>query len=407
MTSATMPPSHRLEQLVTTGTLLTTELSLEGVLQRVVEVAAALIGAQYAAIGVLDPDGRLLESFPTHGVSEELREKIGAPPRGHGILGLVIREKQIIRLPDLTKHPDSYGWPPHHPPMRSFLGVPIVGRRGTFGNLYLTEKIGADEFTDDDVRIARLLAAQTAAAVENARLHEESARLLEEVQQLHRSRERFFAMVNHELRNALAATYGWAEMLVRKKDPATVPLAAFEVLESAEQAVGLVNDLLDLSRLDEDRLRPVIRSVDPLTVVRRAVGRVTPAAESRHVELDIVSGQVPTCETDASRLEQILVNLLTNAIRHTPNGTTVTTTLEARDGKVIFQIADQGPGIPDSELETIFDVYVTKAGEEARGHGLGLPLSRRLARLLGGELRAVEDAPEGACFELELPAGSS
>ena len=407
MTSATMPPSHRLEQLVTTGTLLTTELSLEGVLQRVVEVAAALIGAQYAAIGVLDPDGRLLESFTTHGVSEELREKIGAPPRGHGILGLVIREKQIIRLPDLTKHPDSYGWPPHHPPMRSFLGVPIVGRRGTFGNLYLTEKIGADEFTDDDVRIARLLAAQTAAAVENARLHEESARLLEEVQQLHRSRERFFAMVNHELRNALAATYGWAEMLVRKKDPATVPLAAFEVLESAEQAVGLVNDLLDLSRLDEDRLRPVIRSVDPLTVVRRAVGRVTPAAESRHVELEIVSGQVPTCETDASRLEQILVNLLTNAIRHTPNGTTVTTTLEARDGKVIFQIADQGPGIPDSELETIFDVYVTKAGEEARGHGLGLPLSRRLARLLGGELRAVEDAPEGACFELELPAGSS
>lgn len=402
-----MPPSHRLEQLVTTGTLLTTELSLEGVLQRVVEVAAALIGAQYAAIGVLDPDGRLLESFTTHGVSEELREKIGAPPRGHGILGLVIREKQIIRLPDLTKHPDSYGWPPHHPPMRSFLGVPIVGRRGTFGNLYLTEKIGADEFTDDDVRIARLLAAQTAAAVENARLHEESARLLEEVQQLHRSRERFFAMVNHELRNALAATYGWAEMLVRKKDPATVPLAAFEVLESAEQAVGLVNDLLDLSRLDEDRLRPVIRSVDPLTVVRRAVGRVTPAAESRHVELDIVSGQVPTCETDASRLEQILVNLLTNAIRHTPNGTTVTTTLEARDGKVIFQIADQGPGIPDSELETIFDVYVTKAGEEARGHGLGLPLSRRLARLLGGELRAVEDAAEGACFELELPAGSS
>ena len=99
--------------------------------------------------------------------------------------------------------------------------------------------------------------------------------------------------------------------------------------------------------------------------------------------------------------------MLTNAIRHTPNGTTVTTTLEARDGKVIFRIADQGPGIPDSELETIFDVYVTKAGEEARGHGLGLPLSRRLARLLGGELRAVEDAPEGACFELELPAGSS
>ena len=407
MTSATMPPSHRLEQLVTTGTLLTTELSLEGVLQRVVEVAAALIGARYAAIGVLDPDGRLLESFTTFGIPDEEREKIGPPPRGHGILGLVIREKRVIRLPDLTSHPDSYGWPPHHPPMRSFLGVPIVGRRGTFGNLYLTDKIGTPEFTDDDERIARLLAAQTAAAVENARLHEESARLLEEVQQLHRSRERFFAMVNHELRNALAATYGWAEMLVRKKDPATVPLAAFEVLESAEQAVGLVNDLLDLSRLDEDRLRPVIREVDPLTVARRAVGRVTPAAEARQVSLEISSGPVPTCETDGSRLEQILVNLLGNAIRHTPQRTTVRTSVEGRDGKVLIQVADQGPGIPASDLEAIFDVYVTKAGEEARGHGLGLPLSRRLARLLGGELRAVEDTTQGACFELELPAGTS
>ena len=407
MTSATMPPSHRLEQLVTTGTLLTTELSLEGVLQRVVEVAAALIGAQYAAIGVLDPDGRLLESFTTFGIPDEEREKIGPPPRGHGILGLVIREKRVIRLPDLTRHPDSYGWPPHHPPMRSFLGVPIVGRRGTFGNLYLTDKIGTPEFTDDDERIARLLAAQTAAAVENARLHEESARLLEEVQQLHRSRERFFAMVNHELRNALAATYGWAEMLVRKKDPATVPLAAFEVLESAEQAVGLVNDLLDLSRLDEDRLRPVIREVDPLTVARRAVGRVTPAAEARQVSLEISSGPVPTCETDGSRLEQILVNLLGNAIRHTPQRTTVRTSVEGRDGKVLIQVADQGPGIPASDLEAIFDVYVTKAGEEARGHGLGLPLSRRLARLLGGELRAVEGTTQGACFELELPAGTS
>ena len=402
-----MPPSHRLEQLVTTGTLLTTELSLEGVLQRVVEVAAALIGAQYAAIGVLDPDGRLLESFTTYGISDEEREKIGPPPRGHGILGLVIREKRVIRLPDLTQHPDSYGWPPHHPPMRSFLGVPIVGRRGTFGNLYLTEKIGTAEFSDDDVRIARLLAAQTAAAVENARLHEESARLLEEVQQLHRSRERFFAMVNHELRNALAATYGWAEMLVRKKDPVTVPLAAFEVLESAEQAVALVNDLLDLSRLDEDRLRPVIREVDPLTVARRAVGRVTPAAEARQVSLEISSGAVPTCETDASRLEQILVNLLGNAIRHTPERSMVHTRLEGRDGRVVFRISDQGPGIPAADLETIFDVYVTKAGEEARGHGLGLPLSRRLARLLGGELRAVEDTTAGACFELELPAGTS
>ena len=134
-----------------------------------------------------------------------------------------MRDRRILRIADLQKHPDSTGFPPGHPPMQSFLGVPIDRRRGVFGILYLTEKLGGPAFTEEDEHIARLLAAQAAAAVENARLHEESARLLEEVQQLQRSRERFFAMVNHELRNALAGVYGWAEMLVRKKDPATVP----------------------------------------------------------------------------------------------------------------------------------------------------------------------------------------
>lgn len=396
---------ERLEQLLTAGALLTSELSLEGVIQRVVEIACRVIGARYAAVGVLGPDGRMLESFTTHGLSPEERAKIGAPPRGHGILGLVIREARVIRLPDLGKHPDSYGFPPNHPPMHSFLGVPIVGRRGSFGNLYLTEKIGAAEFTEQDEYVARLLATQTAAAVENARLHEESARLLEEVQQLHRSRERFFAMVNHELRNALAAVYGWSEMLVRRKDPATVPRAAFEVLDSAEHAVALINDLLDLSRLDEDRLRPVIREVECGPIARRAAARVLPQAQAKDVTIDVeIAPGLPTCETDASRVEQILVNLLQNAVRHTPEGSRVRLGLHAERACVAFSVEDQGGGIAEDDVERVFDIYVTRAGEESRGSGLGLPLSRRLARLLGGELRAVSRPGQGGCFRLELPA---
>jgi signal transduction histidine kinase len=404
MPDSTPPPTDRLEQLLGLGALLTTEMSLGGVLDRVVEVAAQLIGARYAAIGVLDPDGRLLESFTTFGISAEERERMGPPPRGHGILGLVISEARVIRLPDLTRHPKSFGFPPHHPPMHSFLGVPIIGRRGTFGNLYLTEKIGEAEFTDDDVRIAQLLATQTAAAVENARLHEESARLLGEVQQLHRSRERFFAMVNHELRNALAATYGWAEILVRRKDPTTVPRAAFEVFESAEQAVGLINDLLDLSRLDEDRLQPVFRVVDVASVVRRSISRVTPVASIRGVMVSLeAGGALPSATTDAVRLEQILVNLLTNAVRHTREGSTVLVTLFVLDERLVVQVDDEGPGIAAGDEELIFDIYVTKAGEEARGVGLGLPLSRRLARLMGGELRALSRPGVGGRFLLEVP----
>jgi signal transduction histidine kinase len=395
----------RLERLVVAASALTTEVSLEGVLERVVEVATAVIGAQYAAIGVLAPDGRLLESFTTYGIDEEQRALIGPPPRGHGILGLVIREARPIRLPDLARHPDSYGFPPHHPPMHSFLGVPIVGKRGIFGNLYLTEKLGGGVFSEEDEHIAVLLAANTAAAVENARLHEESARLLEEVQQLQRARERFFAMVNHELRNALAAVHGWAEMMVRKKDPATVPKAAFEVLDSAQQAVGLINDLLDLSRLDEDRLKPVIRATEPGSMARRAIARLTPAAEAKRVLLQVdVEPNLPSCETDASRVEQILINLLGNAIQHTPDGSTVRLYVTSRLPWVVYMVEDAGGGIKESEVEQVFDIYVTTAVGESRGVGLGLPLSRRLARLLGGELRAVARPGEGGCFVLELPA---
>ncbi|HEY7613360.1 MAG TPA: GAF domain-containing sensor histidine kinase [Gemmatimonadales bacterium] len=405
MTSIGNPPGtqDRLERLVATTPALITEISLDSLLDRVVYVAAEIIGARYAAVGVLAPDGRLLESFVTFGIDDELRARIGPPPRGHGILGLVIREAKPIRLPDLARHPDSYGFPPHHPPMHSFLGVPIVGRRGAFGNLYLTEKLGSETFSDEDEHIAVLLAATTAAVVENTRLHEESARLLEEVQQLHRARERFFAMVNHELRNSLAAVHGWSEMLVRKKDPTTVPQAAFEVLDSAKQAVGLINDLLDLSRLDEDRLRPIIRAVDPGAIVQRAISRMMPSAEGKvRLRADVARG-LPTCETDASRVEQILVNLLGNAIQHSPQGGEVSLATTTEGAKVVFTVENDGSGVPAEDVERIFDIYVSKKEGDAQGVGLGLPLSRRLARLLGGELRAVH-LPDRGRFILELPA---
>ncbi|HTK56700.1 MAG TPA: GAF domain-containing sensor histidine kinase [Gemmatimonadales bacterium] len=394
----------RLEQVLETSVRLAAEHSLDRVLQLVADSAREVIGARYAALGVLAADGHTLDRFVVSGLEPEDTARLGALPRGHGILGLVIREARTVRLPDLKRHPDSVGFPPGHPVMHSFLGAPIRARSGVFGNLYLTEKEGGGEFTDEDEHLVQLFAVQAAAAVENARLHDESARLLEEVQQLQRARERFFAMVNHELRNALAAVFGWAEMLVRKKDPSTVPPAAFEVLDSADQAIRLINDLLDLSRLDEDRLRPVIQEVDAMAAVRRAVARLTPSAEKKEVRLAMEAPKrSAVTRTDANRLEQILTNLLTNAIRHTPDGSTVQVTITAADGLVAFEVVDAGPGVPDEDLDRIFDIYLTTA-EDGRGLGLGLPLSRRLARLLGGELRAVSRSG-GGHFRLELPIG--
>ena len=398
----------RLERLLSASLMLATEVSLDHLLQKVTEIAVDLIGARYAALGVLAQDGRLLESFTTTGLTAEERARIGPLPTGHGILGLVIREATVVRLPDLSKHADSFGFPPHHPPMHSFLGVPIIGRRGVFGNLYLTEKLGGGHFTEEDEYIALLLAAQAAAAVENARLHGESARLIDEVQQLQRARERFFAMINHELRNAIAGVYGWAEMLVRRKDPGEVPRAAYEVLDSASPAASLINDLLDLSRLDEHRLKPNVQALDPVAVARRAVRHVTPAAVAREIGIDVIAeDRAITLHTDSMRVEQILGNVLNNAVRHAPTASDVRIRIWADGGWVIYQVEDDGPGVPVTELETIFDIYVTKAGEEARGMGLGLPLSRRLARLLDGDLYAQANPGGGGRFVLRLPQDPS
>lgn len=399
---------ERLRRLEIATAALISDASLDAVLQRVVQVAAEVIGARYAAIGVIASGGKVLSSFTTFGIDEKTRGCIGDPPSGLGILGLVIREATPIRLADLSTHPDSYGFPSHHPPMHSFLGVPIVGRRGVLGNLYVTEKTGASEFNDEDEGIAMLLAAKTAAAIENARHHEESARLLEEVQQLQRTRERFFAMVNHELRNALAAVYGWSEMLVRKRDPATIPRAALEVLDSAQHAIHIIDDLLDLSRLDEDRLQPVIRAVEPSSLAKRAMHRATPAANLKGITMQLVSSpELPNCATDAHRVDQILVNLLGNAVKYAPEQSVIRVSITARENRVVYRVEDEGPGVAPADVERIFDIYVTKADEESRGIGLGLPLSRRLARLLGGELTAISTSGKGGCFILEVLASAS
>lgn len=169
---ATEHATDRLRALVETGIAINSELSLEGVLERIVEAAARVTGAQYAALGVIDPTGSGLERFVTYGMTPEVQSEIGDPPRGRGILGVVIRDARPLRLHKLTEDPRSVGFPPGHPQMNTFLGVPILLRGVSYGNLYLTEKEGGGDFTDEDEDLVTLLAAQAAVAVENARLYE-------------------------------------------------------------------------------------------------------------------------------------------------------------------------------------------------------------------------------------------
>ncbi|MFC9080189.1 GAF domain-containing protein [Streptomyces sp. NPDC057062] len=197
------------------------ELDLEQALHSIVEAAAALVDAEYAALGVIGPDGKRLSAFHTVGVSEEQIARIGPFPEGHGILGELIRDPEPLRLAKISGHPASYGFPPNHPPMNTFLGVPIRVRDQIFGNLYLTEKHGGAQFDDEDVSVTSTLAVAAGVAIDNARLYEES-----------RLRERWLR-ANTEITNSLLSGDGGTEVL------GLIAERAGEITGSALAAVAL------------------------------------------------------------------------------------------------------------------------------------------------------------------------
>jgi signal transduction histidine kinase len=222
---------------------------------------------------------------------------------------------------------------------------------------------------------------------------------------MQRQRDLFFAMMNHELRNALTGVYGWAERLVRGRGgPTAAAQAAQEVYEAAERTITLLNNFLDLTRLDAGKVRPVLRDLDVHSEVGRALASVRPTAEAKQLVLEEeYANGVSRVYTDPIRLEQILVNLLSNAIRHSPERATITLRVAREGEEVRFEVVDHGPGIPVEQQNRIFEPFERFDPHSGVGTGLGLPVSRRLAEVLGGRL-GVESRPgEGAVFTLTLP----
>ncbi len=167
----------RLRLLLDASVTMAADLTLDGVLSRIVTIASRLVEARYAALGVLgDAEEKRLRTFVYQGISDDDAVRIGELPRGHGLLGLIIDRPEPLRLHDIAEHPESYGFPPNHPPMHSFLGVPVRIRGRVFGNLYLTEKADGSDFTADDEEIVIALAAAAGVTIENARLYEEATR---------------------------------------------------------------------------------------------------------------------------------------------------------------------------------------------------------------------------------------
>ena len=379
--------------LVEAGLALGSALSLPHVLQILADVARELVGARYAAIGVINAETTGLSDFITSGMPAEARTRIGALPQGKGILGLLITDARPLRLRDLRDHPASAGVPANHPPMRSFMGVPVVAGGRVFGNLYVTEKIGAREFSEDDLSLLEVLATQAAVAIENARLRA--------------ARDRLVSAASHALGNALAGVRLWTGTLLHSP-----PASQDEWIEGVRRIAGgaaqttrLVEDLVVLTEIQEGRVELHPAAVDVAGVVGHAALDLRTEIEAAGVAVDVDADGPLIAELDAARTRQVVVNLIAHAVAMSREASRVTVaSAEIPDGGVEVRVSDNGPPVSGEDTEALFDPQAG-AGVHAhsRGFGFELAVSRQLARLMGGDLTATGRPEGGALFTLRLP----
>lgn len=268
------------ERLIAAGINLASRASLQDVLSRLVDDAREILGARYAALGVLNQDRTGLESFLSSGLDAAQVAAIGSAPRGRGLLGLLIRDPRPVRLRDMSADPRSCGFPANHPPMKSFLGVPVTHRDDVFGNLYLTEKQVGDEFTEEDERIALTLAAQAGVAIANARRYENEKRRLHEmtsVQEVARAilatldLDELLPLIVRRARHLTAAdtvglALGGAEGL-RFRFAHGVDALALETIVTPSDAPDLPDRLAAALGVDEVEIEPLEVGGDPVGVL--------------------------------------------------------------------------------------------------------------------------------------------
>jgi signal transduction histidine kinase len=375
--------NRELLALHSAGLDVTADLSLETVLKKVVEHARNLVGAKYGALSVIDRENQIV-SFITAGITAEEREAIGAPPIGHGLLGVVLREGQRLRLGDLTKHPRSHGFPANHPPMHSLLAVPIPCKGPFLGNLYLTEKLDTGEFTQDDEDTLERFALQAALAIDNAHLHEQVASLAVAQERLR---------IAHEMHDGLAQVLGYvntkvqaAEMYIKREKTEEAGAQLRELATAARQAYSDVREsIIDLRTLPgvdqnfESVIREYVERWEEMTGIP--------------VDLDIESG-VQLRATHELQLVRIVQEALTNVRKHA-KATRARVEIRRERQSIVAVISDEGVGFNSTaRARTEFPQF-------------GLSTMRERAESIGGTL-AIESVPgTGTTVRFELPMGEA
>ncbi len=367
--------SERLDRLLDAILTVGSVLDLPSMLRRIVESATELAGATYGALGVLDDTGTRLAQFITTGVDETVHQAIGDLPEGHGILGLLILDAKPLRLPNLHEHPDSFGFPDHHPEMTSFLGVPIRVRDEVFGNLYLTDKIGDDEFSAVDEELVVGLAAAAGVAIENSRLHTrlQTLGVLED-------RERIARDLHDTVVQRLFATGLSLQGSVRLVH--TDPEAAVERIEASVDDLDLTVKHIRSAIFGLEASRPT--TAGPRDQV---LALVRESAKALGFEPNVLfDGPVDgvVSERGAAAMAATLREALSNVARHA-DATRVEVALVVA-GDVCLRVVDDGVGPP---------------GEDA-SIGNGLRNMRARASELGGTMELRRGEP-GSILEWRIP----
>ena len=351
----------RLRDLLEAVLGISSDLSLPHVLRRIAEAAVRVIGARYGALGVLSDQHAGLDQFIHVGISQEQADAIGPLPEGRGILGLLILEPRPIRLADLGQHPESYGFPAHHPPMDSFLGVPIRIRGQVFGNLYLTEKQAAPEFSEEDEQLAVALAGAAAVAIENARLHARVRDLT-----LVEDRDRIAADLHDTVIQRLFATglalQGTLPVINPPEAASRVEIAVADLDETIRQIRSAIF-ALQAPRIAGRTLRGEI-----LSLVSEATASL---GFEPHLHLD---GPIDSAvgEEAAGHLLSTLREALSNVVRHA-GASRVDVTVEVSLGNLHVEVRDNGVGLPPAVQRS--GRGLTNMGRRAEGLGGSMSLS--------------------------------
>jgi|GEM_PF-512499 len=393
-----------------TGQVLSAELDERKLLQTVTDAATRLAGAELGAF-VDNAGGARSGAHVPVTVSGAPREALAvfSMPWAAALAGRTFRGEGVVRLDDLRRDPRSRQDAAGDPPIASYLAVPVVSRSGEIhGGLFLGHgRPGV--FTEREERIVVGLAAQAAIAIDNARLYEREQRARAEAETANRLKDDFLATLSHELRTPLTAVLGWTRMLRTGQLDAAATARALEVVQrNAEAQSQLIDDLLDVSRITSGKLRLDVRAVDVADVVAAAVDSVRPAAETKGVRLQSVldPGAGPV-SGDPERLQQVVWNLLTNAIKFTPRGGLIQVRLARVGSDVTLVVSDTGQGIRPELLPHVFDRFRQADSASTRAHGglgIGLALVKHLVEAHGGTVHADSAGPgQGATFTVRLP----